>query len=88
VSKLTLDAPATYEIEVQGYLDAHWSDWFDGIVVLPEVGAAGGSTTKLTGTVTDQASLHGLLLRLYDLGMPLLSVNFLVRVCRCSLSIS
>jgi len=72
---LTLDCPVNYQIEVQGYLEKHWSDWFDGMKIVPEVDTHGVSVTRLTGTIIDQAALHGLLLKLYDLGMPLLSVN-------------
>jgi len=74
--KLTLDSQATYQIVVQGYLEEHWSDWFDGMTLDPHVDPMGFSITTLTGSVTDQAALHGLLLKLYDLGMPLLSVNY------------
>jgi hypothetical protein len=73
--RLTLDGPATYQIEVQGYLDERRSDWFDGLAIVPHVDAEGSSITRLTGTVVDQAALHGLLRKLYDLGLPLLSVN-------------
>jgi hypothetical protein len=73
--KLTLDCPATYQIEVQGYLDEGRSDWFEGMAIVPQVGAEGTSITRLTGTVVDQAVLHGLLRKLYDLGLPLLSVD-------------
>ena len=70
-----LDHPVTYEIQVQGWLDESWSDWFDGMSVAPEVSAEGTSIIRLTGTVVDQAALHGLLRKLYDLGLPLLSVT-------------
>lgn len=73
--KLTLGCSAAYRIEVQGYLDEHWSDWFDDMVIVPRVDAAGTSTTSLTGTVIDQAALHGLLRKLYDLGLPLLTFS-------------
>jgi hypothetical protein len=73
--KITLDSSATYQIEVHGYLDEHWSDWFDGMTVVPQVDPQGTSVTRLIGRVMDQAALHGLLRKLYDLGMPLLSVN-------------
>ena len=72
---LSLDTPATYRIIVQGYLEEHWSDWFDGLDILPQVSEDGIRVTRLTGTVIDQAALHGLLRKLYDLGMPLLSIN-------------
>jgi hypothetical protein len=59
-----------YEIRVNGKLDPKWSDWFDGFAVT----AVGGSETQLTGTVADQAALHGMLHKIRDLGLPLLSV--------------
>ena len=73
--KLTQDCPATYQIEVQGYLEEHWSDWFDGMAIVAQVGAEGTHVSRLTGTVVDQAALQGMLRKLYDLGLPLLSVN-------------
>ena len=73
--KLTLDCPVTYQIEVQGYLADHWSDWFDGLIIVPQADEDGAMITRLTGTVIDQAALHGVLRKLYDLGMPLLSIT-------------
>ncbi len=73
--KLTLDQPATYQIEVPGHLDESWSDWAGGMTVTLESRADGPPTTTLTGTVADQAALQGLLRRLYSLGLPLISVN-------------
>jgi hypothetical protein len=64
---------ATYEIRVRGQLDDHWSEWFDGLTLAH--GADG--TTVLHGPVADQAALYGLLERVRDLGLPLLSVNCL-----------
>ena len=72
--ELTLDTPATYQIIVQGYLEKHWSDWFEGMDILPNVNKEGMRFTKLTGIIIDQAALHGVIRKLYDLGMPLLSV--------------
>ena len=60
-----------YEIRVEGRLDARWSAWFDGLVVTP----GGHGTTVIRGSGIDQAALHGLLRRLSDLALPLLSVN-------------
>jgi hypothetical protein len=60
-----------YEIRVQGHLDARWSDWFDGLALTHE----GDGTTLLAGTVLDQAALHGLLQRVRDTGLPLVSVT-------------
>ena len=78
--KLTLDCPAVYQIEVQGYLDESRSDWFDDMAIVPQVDAQGASITRLTGRIIDQAALHGLLLKLYDLGMPLLLVNCIEQI--------
>jgi hypothetical protein len=69
------DDPATYTIEVQGWLDESWSDWFDDMDVAPEVTAEGTTITRLTGIVVDQAALLGLLRRLHNLHLRLLSVN-------------
>lgn len=60
-----------YRIQIKGHLDDQWSDWFEGLTIaLQEDG-----NTLLTGQVVDQSALHGLLKRIHDLGMPLLSVN-------------
>lgn len=75
MKKLRLDQQATYEIQVQGRLDAIWSDWFDGVTIMVETGDGAPATTTLTGPVTDQAALHGLLQKLYTLGLPLLLVK-------------
>lgn len=63
---------AVYEIRVKGVLDDRWSGWFDGMAVSSD--DASGETT-LSGPVADQAALHGLLVRVRDLGLPLLSVR-------------
>ena len=60
-----------YEIRLQGQLDQRWRDWFDGFTLVHE----GDGTTTLTGSVVDQAALHGLIRRVSDLGVTLLSVN-------------
>ena len=74
--KLTLDRPATYQIQVPGELDESWSDWAGGMTITVEIEGEGPPVTTLTGTV-DQAALQGLLRRLYSLGLPLISVNCL-----------
>ena len=77
VSKLTLDQPATYQIQVPGHIGASWSDWVGEMTITidSEVDDEGNShpVTTLTGTL-DQAALQGLLRRLYGLGLPLISV--------------
>jgi hypothetical protein len=72
--KLTLDRPATYQIKVPGHIGESWSDWVGGMTITVESDSDGLPVTTLTGTV-DQAALHGLLRRLYSLGLPLISVN-------------
>ena len=71
---LTLDRPATYQIKVPGHIGESWSDWTGGMTITVESEGDGPPITTLTGTV-DQAALHGLLRRLYSLGVPLISVN-------------
>ena len=60
-----------YEIRLTGRLDAHWTAWFDGLTVSHE----SDGTTVISGQVADQAALHGLLQRVRDLGLPLVSVK-------------
>lgn len=63
----------TYEIKLKGHLNESWADWFDGMTFIHE----SDGTTTLTGKIIDQAALHGLLKKVRDLGLPLLSVNCL-----------
>ena len=71
--KVTLDRPATYQIKVPGHIDQSWSDWAGGMTITVESEGDGPPVTTLTDTL-DQAALHGLLRRLYSLGLPLISV--------------
>ncbi len=63
--------PDSYELRLKGHLDARWRDWFDGFTVT----LTANGETILTGLVADQAALHGLLKKVRDLGLPLLSIN-------------
>jgi hypothetical protein len=60
-----------YEIRIKGHLDAQWADWFEGLIITLEE----DGNTLLTGLVADQAALHGLLKKVRDLGMSLISIN-------------
>lgn len=66
------DQSMIYQIRLKGHLAQRWTEWFDGLTVT--LGEDGN--TLLTGPVVDQAALHGLLKKVRDLGLPLLSVNF------------
>ena len=59
-----------YEIRLAGHLDAHWAAWFDGMTVRHE----SDGITVISGPIADQAALHGVLQRVRDLGLPLVSV--------------
>ena len=62
--------PTAYRVRITGRLDPAWSDWFEGLAITVD-----GGETLITGPVTDQAALHGLLRRVRDLGLPLVSVT-------------
>ena len=63
--------PAVYQIRIQGHLSPKWADWFEGMTITLD----DDGDTLLTGPVIDQAALHGLLKKVRDLGMPLISVT-------------
>jgi len=65
------DESGIYEIRLKGHLDNRWADWFEGLTITLEE----NGDTLLTGPVVDQAALHGLLKKVRDLGMPLVSVR-------------
>lgn len=71
VEERTFDHPSYYRLRVKGNLDATWADWFDGFTMTP----AENDETVLKGIVADQCALHGLLAKIRDLGLPLLSVE-------------
>jgi hypothetical protein len=62
--------PMVYQIRIKGHLGRQWTDWFGGLTITLE----DNGDTLLTGPVIDQAALHGLLKKVRDLGMPLISV--------------
>lgn len=69
-SQSTSDQPAVYQIRIRGHLDPHWADWLGGLTLTLEK-----DETLITGVVADQAALFGLLRKVRDSGLPLLSVN-------------
>ncbi len=69
------DGAGRYEIRLQGHLDARWATWFDGLGLTNET----DGTTTIHGRVADQAALHGLLHKMRDVGLPLVSVTRITR---------
>ena len=63
--------PMVYQIRIKGHLGYRWTDWFEGLTITLEE----DGNTLLTGPVIDQAALHGLLKKVRDLGLPLISVS-------------
>jgi hypothetical protein len=69
--KMNPGQPIVYQIRIKGHLGSQWADWFEGFTITLE----DNGDTLLTGRVIDQAALHGLLKKVRDLGMPLVSVS-------------
>ncbi len=65
------DEPGRYEIRLRGHLDESWGAWFGDLALILDA----NGDTRLTGPVLDQAALHGLLRKVRDFGLPLISVN-------------
>ena len=72
-----MDQPIEYKIEIQGRLEDRWSGWFDDMSISVMSETDGPTVTVLNGLVIDQAALHGLLNRIRDLSIPLLSVQLM-----------
>ena len=68
--QLNLSQPVVYQIRVKGVLDPCWAGWFEGLTITEQE-----DETIITGPVSDQAALHGLLSKIRDLGLPLVSIN-------------
>ena len=66
-----MDEPDRYEIRIKGHLDNRWRGWFEGLTITLE----SNGETLISGPVADQAALHGLLRKVRDLGMMLITVN-------------
>lgn len=78
--ELTLDTPATYRIRVKGHLDSSWSDRLGGLAITTASQDDGPTVTTLRGELLDQAALTGVLSALYNLHLPLLSVEYVADV--------
>ena len=74
IAVLDMDTPFVYEIRVEGHLSDHWSAWFDGLKVQPKP----NGETRLTGLLSDQATLYGVLAKIHNLNLVLISVT---RLC-------
>ncbi len=70
-----MEQPATYQIRIQGQLDESWSEWLNGLSILPQ----SKGETLLSGPITDQAALHGVLDKLYAMNLPLISLSVVER---------
>ena len=69
--KRNVSRPETYRIKIEGHLDDYWSEWFDGLTMTYDE----NDDTILTGQVGDQSALYGLLKKVHDLALPLVSIN-------------
>lgn len=70
-SKTDWDKPVVYQLRIKGHLDSRWTGWFEGLSIT----LVDGGDSVLTGPVADQAALHGLLKKMRDLGLTLVSVS-------------
>ena len=83
INRQIFDKPCTYRIRVKGLLESEWSDFFDGLTI----SAQPDDETLLSGPVADQAALHGVLAKVRNMGLPLLSVKRVeVQECRSEVS--
>ncbi len=66
---------SNYKICVKGHLDEQWVSWFEGLTIAHGFSQDGIPITTLSGAIPDQAALHGVLIKLRDIGIPILSIN-------------
>lgn len=77
MAHFTCQQGTCYEIKIQGALDDKWSDWFSGMTISVDQGAEGRPCTILSGRVSDQARLRGILCKIWDLNLTLIAVNLI-----------
>ena len=75
MNQLSLSGRGEYEIKVKGHLDEQWSPWFEDLTITTGFNDDGTPITTFTGPIVDQAALHGVLARIRDINMPLISVT-------------
>ena len=75
MSRIQKTSQAAYEIRVEGELDEDWVDWFDGMAIAAEKTGAGLAATTLAGPIRDQPALRGMLSKLWDLNLTLISLR-------------
>ena len=75
MNQLSLSGRGEYEIKVKGHLDEQWSSWFEDLTITTGFSEDGTPITTFTGPLVDQAALHGVLARIRDIHMPLISVT-------------
>ncbi len=75
--QLTFDGPGTYRIRIKGFLDEDRSDWLGGMHITTQQGPGGSQIATLVGRLSDQAALTGILNTIYEMHLPLLSVEHL-----------
>ena len=73
--RLTADQPGIYCIRIQDRLRPEWSAWFGGMEIAVQQDDVNGTVTSLTGSLPDQAALHGVLARIRDMGLTLIAVE-------------
>jgi hypothetical protein len=75
MNPFSFSGPSEYEIKVKGHIDEEWSSWFADLTIRTGFGEDGTPITTFTGRLVDQAALHGVLARIRDIHVPLISVN-------------
>jgi len=75
MKKYRFSGQGVYEIKVKSHLDEQWSSWFEDLAITTGYSEDGTPITTFTGPIVDQAALHGVLGRIRDINMPLISVN-------------